>query len=105
MGKLGSKIKEGKRCPDSTGIQWEGRHVLGLSVMECREAELLAPGWRGVGWGGVRWGRGWDRDGGGAASEAPTSSFPVCQMAHLSKKATQGRITRRTKNSSGVSNL
>lgn len=30
---------------------------------------------------------------------------PVCQMAHLSKKATQGRITRRTKPSSGVSTL
>lgn len=45
--------------------------------------------------------------GGGAAPEAPTSSFwpSVCQMAHLSKKATQGRITRRTKPSSGVSTL
>lgn len=57
---------------------------------QCVEARgyLLADRGRAPGSGGV-WGWG--------TAEAPTSPFRVCQMAHLSKKATQGRITRRTK--------
>lgn len=91
MGKLGSEMKEEKR-PRLFG------HSMGRGSR--RGTQRVPSGREGQSpwlWGCI---------GGWSSSWSTNFLIPAfCQMAHLSKKATRGRITRRTKPSSGVSTL